>query len=166
MNVAVLARVTEDLDQPRGPDAMHAIEVPNAWFVEAASVELRLPRLLSCARCEGGGCDACGRRGAFEQAGTGAPNELVVTLPAQSPDALASVRLRLPGQGARAAEESGLPNGHLLLTIVPRPIEESMLSTSVRKLPTSIVVQPDLPAWIWAVLRALIRFRSWLSRSR
>jgi hypothetical protein len=163
--VAVLARVTEDLDQPRGPDAMHAIEVPNAWFVEAASVELRLPRLLSCARCEGGGCDVCGRRGAFEQAGTGAPSEIVVSLPAQPEGMTAPVRLRLPGHGARAAEDSGLPNGHLLLTVVPRPLEASLVSTSVRKLPTSVVVQPDLPAWIWAVLRVLIRFRRWLSRS-
>jgi hypothetical protein len=164
--VAVLARVTEDLDQPRGPDAMCSIEVPSAWFLEAAGVEVRLPRLLTCARCEGGGCDACGRRGAFEQAGSGAPNELVVTLPLQAPEATAPVRLRLPAYGARAAEDSGLPNGHLLLTIVPRPIEENRVSASVRKLPTSVVARPEMPAWIWAVLRALIRFRRWLSRSR
>ncbi len=145
---------------------MHSVEVPSAWFVEGASMEVRLPRLLSCARCEGGGCDACGRRGAFEHAGSGAPSEVVVTLPAQPPDTTAPVRLRLPAHGARAAEDSGLPNGHLLLTIVPRLLEEAQVSPSVRKLPTSIAVRPDLPAWIWALVRALIKFRRWLSRSR
>lgn len=164
--MAVLARVTEDLDQPRGPDVMHTVEVPSVWFTEEASIEVRLPRLLTCARCEGGGCDVCARRGAFEHGASGTPGEVAVTLPLQEPDKAAPVRLRLPAQGARAAEESGLPNGHLLLTIVPRPIEGSTLSASVRKLPTSVVVRPDLPAWIWAVVRALIRFRRWLPRSR
>jgi hypothetical protein len=162
--VAVLARVTEDLEQPRGPDVLHAVEVPISWFAEGACIEVRLPRLLSCARCEGGGCDLCGRRGAFEQAASGAPSEIAVTLPAQAPEATGPVRLRLPAHGARAAEDSGLPNGHLLLTVVPRPIEQTQVSPSVRKLPTSITLKPDLPAWIWAVLRALIKFRRWLKR--
>lgn len=111
--MTVLARVTNDLDEPRGPDVLHVVEVPMEWLEEGASVSIALPRLLSCARCEGGGCDACGRKGAFE---TSAAGPLVVSLPRQpGPSA---VRLRLPGYGARGDE--ALPPGHLILTVVPR----------------------------------------------
>ncbi|HVZ32751.1 MAG TPA: hypothetical protein VG963_10015, partial [Polyangiaceae bacterium] len=78
-----LARVTQDPDEPRGPDVIYSIEVPARWLELGATVQLRLPRLLPCARCQGGGCDGCERRGAFEQTAAGIPNELAVTLPRQ-----------------------------------------------------------------------------------
>jgi hypothetical protein len=113
--VTVLARVTNDLDEPRGPDVLHVVEVPMEWLEEGASVSIVLPRLLPCARCEGGGCDVCGRKGAFE---IGEAGPLVVSLPRQPGGAPSAVRLRLPGYGARGAES--LPPGHLILTVVPR----------------------------------------------
>jgi len=147
---------------------MHSVEAPSMWFREGASIEVRLPRLLTCARCEGGGCDLCGRRGAFEQTSSGAPSEVEVTLTAQPPEAVpAPVRLRLPGCGARAPEETGLPNGHLILTLFPRltPMPETELSSGVRKLPTSKAARANSPARIWEVMRSLTKLLSrWLSR--
>jgi hypothetical protein len=114
--VTVLARVTNDHDEPRGPDVLHGVEVPMEWLEEGASVSIVLPRLLTCARCEGGGCDVCGRKGAFEQTGVEGP--IIVSLPRQAGAAASAVRLRLPGYGARGDAE--LPLGHLILTVVPR----------------------------------------------
>ena len=114
--VTVLARVTNDLDEPRGPDVLYTVEVPMEWLEEGASVSIALPRLLPCARCEGGGCDVCGRKGAFEIPLLEGP--VVVSLPRQSGAAPSALRLRLPGYGARGDET--LPLGHLILTVVPR----------------------------------------------
>ena len=117
--MAVLARVTNDLDEPRGPDVLHTVEVPAEWLGEGASVEIKVPRFLSCARCEGGGCDLCGRKGAFEAAAA-ASSEVVITLPRPAGAAPSAVRLRLPAAGARDTADPSLPPGHLLLTIIPR----------------------------------------------
>jgi len=114
--VTVLARVTNDLDEPRGPDVLYTVEVPMEWLEEGASVSIALPRLLSCARCEGGGCDLCGRKGAFELDALEGP--VIVSLPRQPVATPSALRLRLPGYGARG--EASLPLGHLILTVVPR----------------------------------------------
>jgi hypothetical protein len=114
--VTVLARVTNDHDEPRGPDVLLSVEVPMEWLEEGASVSLVLPRLLTCARCEGGGCDVCGRKGAFERAGD--EGSVRISLPRPSGGAPSAVRLRLPGYGARG--NPALPLGHLILTVVPR----------------------------------------------
>src|SRR6185295_10212812 len=103
--VVALARVTQDLDEPRGPDVACSIEVPENWFWVGATLQIALPRLLSCARCDGGGCDACERRGAFEQAAAGTAREVAVVLPVLHPERCVPVRLRLPALGARAAEQ-------------------------------------------------------------
>jgi hypothetical protein len=114
--VTVLARVTGDHDEPRGPDVLASIEVPMEWLEEGASVSIVLPRLLTCARCEGGGCDVCGRKGAFEQTSIEGP--VIVSLPQKTGGAPSAIRLRLPGYGARG--DAALPLGHLILTVVPR----------------------------------------------
>lgn len=132
--MAVLARVTNDLDEPRGPDVLHAIEVPMEWLEEGASVSILLPRLLSCARCEGGGCDVCGRKGAFELAASDEP--IMVSLPRHSPASPSALRLRLPGYGARG--DVALPLGHLILTVVPRDAAFGWApASSVQKVDTS-----------------------------
>src|SRR6185295_11928044 len=107
-------------------DVACSIEVPQDWFLVGATLQIALPRLLSCARCDGGGCDACERRGAFEQQAAGIASEVAVVLPIQSPEHYSAVRLRLPALGARAAEPE-LPAGHLLLTVVPRAPEPGWL---------------------------------------
>jgi hypothetical protein len=103
-----------------------SIEVPQAWFLVGATLQITLPRLLSCARCDGGGCDACERRGAFEQQAAGIASEVAVVLPTQPPESSSAVRLRLPALGARAADPA-LPAGHLLLTVVPHTPEPGWL---------------------------------------
>ena len=90
--------------------------------MQGATLQIQLPRLLSCARCDGGGCDACGRRGAFEQEAAGIAREVAVVLPLLTLERCSAVRLRLPALGARA-EQPELPAGHLLLTVVPHPPE-------------------------------------------
>jgi hypothetical protein len=152
--VVALARVTQDLDEPRGPDVACSIEVPVGWFEVGATLQISLPRLLSCARCDGGGCDACERRGAFEQQAAGIAAEVAVVLPTQAAEACAPVRLRLPALGARAAS-SELPSGHLLLTVVPHPPEPGWVpSSSVQALQP--VRQPEpLDAWLDSLAESL-----------
>lgn len=104
------------------------------WLEEGASVSILLPRLLTCARCEGGGCDVCGRKGAFDQASVDEP--VVVSLPRQSTVPPSALRLRLPGYGARG--EAALPAGHLILTVVPRDAAFGWApAQSVQKVDTS-----------------------------
>jgi hypothetical protein len=94
---------------------------PRAGFCRGDAAD-PAARLLSCARCDGGGCDACGRRGAFEQEAAGIAREVAVVLPLLTLERCSAVRLRLPALGARA-EQPELPAGHLLLTVVPHPPE-------------------------------------------
>src|SRR6185503_19499681 len=99
-----------------GPDASHRIRVPRRWLQTGALVEIELPRNLTCAGCEGGGCDACDRSGALTVRGRGEPiGLLVVTLPAGTP--AEAVVIRIPEYGGLAPEGSDLPRGHLLLRV-------------------------------------------------
>jgi hypothetical protein len=54
------------LDACAGPRARLAIDVPAAWLAEGADLVVTAPARLACARCDGGGCDACGRTGALK----------------------------------------------------------------------------------------------------
>lgn len=134
--VAVLARVTADLNQPRGADVLFGVDVPEAWLREGVRLEIDLPRLLSCQRCEGGGCDLCERKGAFSRHQTDCGEEpLRVQLPASAGADVSPVMLRLPGLGARSLGDEPLPAGHLLLTVRPiAPSEERPVSPRVRRL--------------------------------
>ncbi len=163
--VAVLARVTDDLDAQRGPDLMYAIEVPADWFGNGARVLVRLPRLLPCARCEGGGCDLCERKGAFELAVVGAPLTALVHLPRQGPDALVPVRLRLPDAGALDSVDAGLPRGHLLLTVKAHPATDAWSPGAHLCKLEEPSPPPAFRAWaklgIWAVLFAVVSVLAW-----
>ena len=57
----VLDPVAVDADP--GARARLRLDVPEAWLVEGADLELTVPRRLACARCDGGGCDGCDRSG-------------------------------------------------------------------------------------------------------
>jgi hypothetical protein len=114
---------------------------------------------LPCGRCQGGGCDGCERRGAFEQIASGIPSELAVTLPRQGQGPRSAVCLRLPDSGASAPAESELPRGHLLLTVVPREPTPGWVPASsivVLHLPVtrSKWLRPPL-LWFWAVALGL-----------
>ncbi len=97
----VLGKITApELEGPSGPDVSHRIEVPEAWFEEGVMVAVELPQRLACARCEGGGCDACGRSGAVAVwSNDEEPCVVSVGLP-RPPRPGAAVVLRVPEAGA------------------------------------------------------------------
>lgn len=130
----VLARVTtRALDTPRGPDVLHRIRVPRAWLESGEVVEFELPRNLSCAACDGGGCDLCERSGAITLRGREElPEILNVTLPARQPEAdgaTRSVVIRIPEQGGLPpADAEVLPRGLLLLRVEPAEVADPGVS--------------------------------------
>ncbi len=138
----VLARVTtRTLDAPRGADVMHRIRVPRAWLESGEIVEFELPRNLTCAACEGGGCDLCERSGAITLRGRQElPELLQVTLPALKPDVDGEARgvaIRIPEQGGLPpAAGPALPRGLLLLRVEPAELADPGVSR---------VVQPEPP---------------------
>ena len=119
----VLAKVTNrTLNVPRGPDVLHRIRVPRTWLEAGDVVEFELPRNLTCAACEGGGCDACERSGAVSLRGRDElPELLSVTLPTRKPDPSSEPRgivIRIPEQGGLPPEnDAALPRGLLLLRV-------------------------------------------------
>lgn len=128
-----LARVTQSLDEKRGPDVRYAINVPQRWLSEGATVLIEPPRLAACAACDGGGCGTCRFRGALAlRAADSVVEPLTVHLAPNRADALQLIRL--PDQGAEAWEE-GHPRGCLLLEILPgeQPsVGVTLLATDVR----------------------------------
>ncbi|MEO8903476.1 MAG: hypothetical protein ABI488_14770 [Polyangiaceae bacterium] len=130
----VLARVTtRTLDTPRGPDVLHRIRVPRAWLESGEVVEFELPRNLSCAACDGGGCDLCERSGAITLRGRDElPEILHVTLPARQPEvdgATRGVVIRIPEQGGLSpAHAEILPRGLLLLRVEPAEVADPGVS--------------------------------------
>lgn len=121
----VLGKVTGDYGQPSGPDALLDIVVDPRWLREARTIEIDLPRHLSCVACAGAGCDICGQSGAltvrerFEL-----PEVLRVTLPKHdlgpesSPDSeRATLLLRIRGRGGLPKSGSVATRGRLLLRL-------------------------------------------------
>jgi hypothetical protein len=72
VNVAAL----DECSEPRG---RHAIEIPVAWV--GAEISVAVPARLVCARCDGGGCDGCKRRGGFRVDGDEEARAVRVQLP-------------------------------------------------------------------------------------
>jgi len=72
VNVAAL----DECSEPRG---RHAIEVPVEWV--GAEISVSVPARLVCARCDGGGCDGCNRRGGFRVDGDDQARAVRVQLP-------------------------------------------------------------------------------------
>jgi hypothetical protein len=116
----VLGRITASSQSPRGPDAKHRIRVARQWLEEGAAIEVELPRNLTCAACDGGGCDVCERSGAVSLRSRGEPHERVqVTLPECGPNSgERGVVLRIPECGGLPAPDLPLPRGMLLLSVI------------------------------------------------
>jgi len=112
--VTELARVfdPDELDDDDGPRGRLAVDVPAPWLAEGATVEIVVPAVLACARCEGGGCDGCARSGGLRLTGDAAARTLQLTLPRGASDA---VRLQL-----RLARPLGDDAGLDQLLIEPR----------------------------------------------
>lgn len=127
-----LARLLDPgaLDADEGPHARARITVPVSWA--AALVEVALPRVMECARCDGGGCDGCARSGALR---------------GPEGEAARVVRVRLPdGLGEGVMLRLSHPFGRLSvitqLRLEVRPGEAA--PGSVRRLPTPADA-PSLP---------------------
>ncbi|EYF08138.1 hypothetical protein [Chondromyces apiculatus] len=73
---------TGALDTAEGARGRLRVTVPAGWEGEAADLEITAPARVTCARCEGGGCDACGRSGALRTPDDPAERVLRVRLPA------------------------------------------------------------------------------------
>lgn len=72
VNVAAL----DECSEPRG---RHAIEIPVEWI--GAEILVAVPARIVCARCDGGGCDGCHRRGGYRVEGDEEARAVRVQLP-------------------------------------------------------------------------------------
>ena len=172
----VLARVTtRTLNVPRGPDVFHRIRVPRAWLESGGAVEFELPRNLTCAACDGGGCDVCERAGAITLRGRGEPAEILsVTLPSRSSESEGEARgvvIRIPEQGGLPPDNGeGLPRGLLLLRVEPAeaadpgvsrvaptapPVAEPRRPLSLR-ISQSLRIPPSPRARAWLLVAAIV----------
>lgn len=69
------------LDDEHGHRGRLRITVPAAWTNAPCELELVVPLRLPCARCDGGGCDGCGRSGAVKAPRGEAERTLSARLP-------------------------------------------------------------------------------------
>jgi len=161
----VLAKVTtRTLNVPRGPDVTHRIRVPRAWLETGEVVEFELPRNVTCAACEGGGCDACERSGAITLRGRQELAEILrVTLPVRNAQSeIRSVVIRIPEQGGISPDNAELlPRGLLLLRVEPAELADpgvSRVLPSQRPLSQRVmhslraVASPSGRPWLLAIL--------------
>ena len=148
-----------DLEPPalRGPDVVYRVEVPAAWLQQGAAIECELPRKLPCARCEGAGCDTCGRSGAARVCEPGQPpRRVVVHLGSGTAEPRA---IRLPQEGGLSLDRT-LPRGCLVLRLDPgsphpgvRRLEAGLASGGAVRLcvlaALVIALLVALAAWLW-----------------
>lgn len=161
-----LAKVTKDLDAPRGPDVVHDIQVEQNWFGQ--TVRVVLPRNLRCATCEGGGCDRCERAGAVSVRDRECAETVIeVTLP-PLPDDQTDLCVRIPEQGG-PSKQPDEGRGHLLLRVRVAAQSAAQVSLMVAP-PTSIdlsrqaLMKRSLVMAVGLVLLFLwlLRFSGWM----
>jgi hypothetical protein len=87
------------LDACTGPHGRLAIEVPRSW--EGDEIDVAVPPRVACARCEGGGCDACERRGGHRIPGEVEERTVRLRLPSTLGQGVV-LRLVRPFEGAEA----------------------------------------------------------------
>lgn len=94
----------DGLDGDPGPRVRVRIGVPRAWGEVGATVIVEAPRRVACARCDGGGCDGCGRSGVVRLAEEPASRTFRLALPTSLGEG-AIVRLARPfGEGSDVAQ--------------------------------------------------------------
>jgi hypothetical protein len=144
--------------------------VPGAWLAAGEVIEFELPRNLTCAACDGGGCDACERAGAITLRGRQElPEILSVTLPTRKADAEGEGRgvvIRIPEQGGLPpAHGAALPRGLLLLRVEPAEVADPGVARvlpaapplSVRVMHSlRIPASPRGRAWLFAVVAIVV----------
>lgn len=121
--------------EPRG---RASVVVPAAWLRDGVRFSFKLPTALRCDLCDGGGCDACTRSGAYRvPAGM---SELPITLPRSDADRVA-IRLAHPFGEA-------LPT--LLIVEVSAGAEPTRDLTFVGP-NHDAAKEPELPGWVLVV---------------
>jgi hypothetical protein len=89
------------LDGATGATGLTSINVPADWLLRGDTIEFIVPLRLACARCEGGGCDRCERRGGLRLEGDEAARRVRLSLPTRAETSAFVVRLVRPlGDGA------------------------------------------------------------------
>jgi hypothetical protein len=93
-----LARLLDpgELDALTGPHGKMTTTLSTSQL--GSPVDIVVPSRLVCARCDGGGCDSCGRSGAIRLEVSEAERTTQVVLPSDARDAL-RVRLVRPVEG-------------------------------------------------------------------
>ncbi|MGE5788312.1 MAG: hypothetical protein ACM3ZE_27195, partial [Myxococcales bacterium] len=107
----ILGKVTTASHEiPRGADVSFRISVPEQWLADGRTIEIELPRNLTCAKCSGGGCSVCGNAGAITlRSRTDLPELVQVVLPLFSLIEAAMPQARAAGVGASARKGPSRP---------------------------------------------------------
>lgn len=113
-----LARVLDKdaLEATTGPSGTTSIEVPASWLARGDTVELTVPSRLACARCEGGGCDTCERRGGLRIVGDEGARRVRLALPVRAETSAFVVRLLRP-----LGDDAGLEQLTIKVTVADLP---------------------------------------------
>jgi hypothetical protein len=149
----------EALDRKRDPRGRASIVVPQTWMREGARLEVDLPSKLRCDLCDGGGCDACERSGAYALPDDRKP--ITVTLPRTSDDVFA-LRVTNPFADVEprmlvvhvAAGESASKG----VRFVAPPLENAGASGPAGDLDPrpGVPSMPKIPGWLGTVLLVLL----------
>ncbi len=94
----------EALDASAGARGRLRIEVPAAWMNEGSAIEIAVPARILCDRCDGGGCDGCGRSGALRAPENSSDRAVRLQVPAGSGGGVA-LRIVRPFGGEAAIEQ-------------------------------------------------------------
>jgi hypothetical protein len=131
-----LARVLDpaSLDASSGARARLRVRVEAAWLVEGAELSIDAPARLGCARCDGGGCDGCGRSGALRAPAEAEARALRVHVPAGDGRGLAVRLVRPFGPDAEVdqlvLELEGAPASDERVRRVPKPAPVAPIASS------------------------------------
>ncbi len=121
----------------------HAIEIPVAWI--GAEISVSIPARVVCARCDGGGCDGCNRRGGYRLEGDDQTRTIRVQLPHVMTGTIVLRLVRPFGDTKRSLAQlhletrvgSGASSGVVLCTLPTREIAPSTQPSPSTSLPTA-----------------------------
>jgi hypothetical protein len=125
---SVLSRTR--LDDPSSRIGLLKIDVSPRWLTSGGTLVIDLPKRVTCATCDGGGCSRCSNSGGFRIAEEHRQTPVRVEMAASSLD---SMRIRVPLQGR---EDVDL----LLLEIASKEVPSALVRYVPRR--TEIVRRP------------------------
>ncbi len=141
------------LDKKKSPRARLSIVVPTAWLREGARLEVDIPPKLRCDLCDGGGCDACARSGAYVTPDERLP--VAITLPRVTDDVLA-IRVTNPFGDGEPSLLVVRVAGALEASKGVRWIGENHDVEPQAPLAPGMPPLPKIPGWIYLVVLAVI----------